>query len=29
VQETDEQALIDAGTIRATGFRYVGETAAR
>jgi SAM-dependent methyltransferase len=27
--EALEQALIDAGTIRATGFRYVGETAAR
>lgn len=29
VPEAAEQALIDAGTIRATGFRYVGETAAR
>jgi 2-polyprenyl-3-methyl-5-hydroxy-6-metoxy-1,4-benzoquinol methylase len=29
VPEAAEQALIDAGTIRATGFRYVGETARR
>jgi 2-polyprenyl-3-methyl-5-hydroxy-6-metoxy-1,4-benzoquinol methylase len=27
--EAEEQALIDAGAIRATGFRYVGETAER
>jgi SAM-dependent methyltransferase len=27
VSERDEQAAIDAGAIRATGFRYVGETA--
>lgn len=27
--EAEEQELIDAGTIRATGFRYVGETAER
>jgi 2-polyprenyl-3-methyl-5-hydroxy-6-metoxy-1,4-benzoquinol methylase len=29
VPEAAEEALIEAGTIRATGFRYVGETAAR
>jgi hypothetical protein len=28
VTEEQEQALIDAGAIRATGFRYVGECAA-
>lgn len=27
VSEEREQALVDAGAIRATGFRYVGETA--
>jgi SAM-dependent methyltransferase len=27
--EAVEQALIDTGAIRATGFRYVGETALR
>jgi SAM-dependent methyltransferase len=26
--ESEEQALIDAGTIQATGFRYVGERPA-
>jgi hypothetical protein len=25
VSERDERALIDAGVIQATGFRYVGE----
>jgi hypothetical protein len=25
VTEPEERALIDAGAIRATGFRYVGE----
>jgi len=28
VTESDERALIDAGAIQATGFRYVGEAAA-
>ena len=27
--EAEEQELIDSGAIRATGFRYVGETAGR
>jgi ubiquinone/menaquinone biosynthesis C-methylase UbiE len=29
VSEQEERALIDAGTIQATGFRYVGERPAR
>ena len=28
-REAEERELIDAGAIRATGFRYVGETAGR
>ena len=28
VDESEEQALIDAGAIQATGFRYVGERVA-
>jgi hypothetical protein len=27
VTELEESALIDAGVIQATGFRYVGDTA--
>jgi 2-polyprenyl-3-methyl-5-hydroxy-6-metoxy-1,4-benzoquinol methylase len=29
VDEREERALIDAGAIQATGFRYVGERASR